>query len=80
MSTEKPPSETESTRVALAATDGLAAALEEVGFDVGREFPLLIGHLNSRGEPVVNVGRCAASVADRLTRVRADAAAAGITH
>jgi hypothetical protein len=50
-------------------TDRLAIALEEVGFDVGREFPALAHEVSHEGAPIVNLGRVTAPVADRLRRL-----------
>lgn len=56
------------------AADRLAIALEEAGFDVGREFPALQGMLNGEGAPVVNVGRVPATIARRLAAILSEAA------
>lgn len=54
------------------AADQLALALEDVGFDVGRMFPMLRG-VNWGGIPAVDLGRVtdtvAVSLADLLSRV-----------
>ena len=55
--------------VARSATDRLAVALEEVGFDVGLEFPALHDAIGCRGQAVVRIGDVAPMVADRLSDV-----------
>lgn len=65
--------------VAQRAADGLALALEDVGFDVGRVFPALRGNVESGGTPTVELGRITAEVAAQLTAVLSDAARHGVT-
>jgi hypothetical protein len=60
------------------SADRLAVALEEVGFDVGREFPMLTGCADRHGEPAVALGRVSASVADGLSAVLTEAARHGV--
>jgi len=60
------------------SADRLAVALEEVGFDVGREFPMLTGCVDRHGEPAVELGRVSASVADGLSAVLREAARHGV--
>ena len=48
------------------ATDRLALALEEVGFDVGLDFPALNEATDRNGSPVVRIGDVRPEVADRL--------------
>jgi hypothetical protein len=70
VSTVAPPDPLPSRDAEAAAqrsADQLALALEDAGFDVGREFPMLRGGLGSDGSPVVEIGRITASVAARLT-------------
>lgn len=61
------------------AADRLALALENVGFDVGRAFPLLIGAVDRGGAAVVDVGRVTARVATELAAVLSRATKRGIT-
>ncbi|MBT8226364.1 MAG: hypothetical protein HKP61_01960 [Dactylosporangium sp.] len=61
------------------AADRLALALEEIGFDVGRAFPLLHGMLNTDGTPGVLLGRVSADVAVDLAGALARAAECGVT-
>lgn len=61
------------------SADRLALALEEVGFDVGRAFPMLGASVDSRGGPGVELGRVAAAVADRLSMVLTEAVRYGVT-
>lgn len=71
---QEPPTDSDPESVAQRAADHLALALEDVGFDVGRAFPLLHGRLDREGAPVVDLGHVAASVASRLTAVLSRAA------
>jgi hypothetical protein len=48
------------------SADRLALALEEVGFDVGQEFPVLHDAMGRRGSAVVRIGDVQPAVADRL--------------
>jgi hypothetical protein len=72
---QKPP---RSRGLSARAADRLAVALEEVGFDVGREFPMLTGCVDRHGEPAVELGRVSASVADGLSAVLTEAAQHGV--
>ncbi|QSB14035.1 hypothetical protein JQS43_21230 [Natronosporangium hydrolyticum] len=63
---------------ALQTADALALALEEVGFDVGRAFPLLGAGSGREGVPVVELGQVSASVADSLAAVLHRAARKGL--
>lgn len=78
MSTAEPSESSDAEPVAHAATDRLATALEEVGFDVGRDFPWLRGVLNIHNAPVVDIGRISTVVAARLAKTLSDAARQGI--
>ncbi|MEU4563762.1 hypothetical protein AB0F72_35750 [Actinoplanes sp. NPDC023936] len=49
------------------AADRLASALEEAGFDVGREFPALHDAMGRHGAAVVRLGDVSPAVADRLS-------------
>lgn len=57
--------ETEAQR----ATDRLALALEDAGFDVGQEFPALHDAIGRQGIAVVRIGDIYPAVADRLAAV-----------
>jgi hypothetical protein len=61
------------------SADRLALALEEVGFDVGRAFPMLGAGVDARGRPGVELGRVAVTVADRLSAVLTEAVRHGVT-
>jgi len=73
------PADARPERVAQAAADQLATALEEVGFDVGREFTMLQGRADLNRTPRVDVGRISTTSAARLVRVLTEAARRGIT-
>jgi hypothetical protein len=60
-------------------TDRLALALEDVGFDVGRAFPMLGGKLDRDGNRVVELGRVTEAVARQLAEVLAHAAERGVS-
>lgn len=59
------------------AADRLALALEDVGFDVGRDFPSLSSGVDRAGAPVVQLGQVTAPVADGLASVLSQAAQHG---
>ena len=61
------------------SADRLAVALEEVGFDVGRAFPMLGAGVDARGGPGVELGRVAVAVADGLSAVLTGAVRHGVT-
>ncbi|WP_433609550.1 hypothetical protein ACQP2P_38635 [Dactylosporangium sp. CA-139114] len=61
------------------AADALALALEEAGFDVGREFPLLQATVSRDGTPTVEVGHLVPVVAERLADLIARAASSDVT-
>jgi hypothetical protein len=65
-------------RTARNAADQLATALEEVGFDVGREFSGLRSALNLGNRPAVDVGRITAESAFTLARILTEAAGHGV--
>lgn len=65
---QEPPAATADS-IARIAADRLAIALEEVGFDVGRDFTGLGHRVDTGGAPVVNIGPVAATVAARLTEL-----------
>ena len=54
---------------ARSATDRLALALEDAGFDVGQDFPALQDTIDRQGFAVVRIGDVRASIADRLAAV-----------
>lgn len=51
------------------SADRLALALEDAGFDVGQEFPVLHDAIGRRGSAVVRIGDISPTVADRLALV-----------
>ena len=65
-------------RAARQAADQLATALEEVGFDVGREFSGLQSALNLGNKPAVDVGRITSESAVTLARILTEAAGHGV--
>ena len=65
-------------RTARDAADRLATALEEVGFDVGREFSGLQSTINLGNRPAVDVGRITAESAVDLARILTEAAGCSI--
>lgn len=60
------------------SADLLASALENVGFDVGREFVMLRSAVDYRARPAVDLGQIPELTAQRLTIVLSRAAEAGI--
>jgi hypothetical protein len=66
---EPRPSSADAETTARIAADRLAIALEEAGFDVGREFAGLGHRVDASGTPSVNLGHVAASVAARLAEL-----------
>ncbi|GGK72487.1 hypothetical protein [Mangrovihabitans endophyticus] len=64
--------------VAQRAADRLATALEDGGFDVGRDFPVLHDAVGRQGVAVVRLGDVRPVTAERPARVLSDAAGAGI--
>jgi hypothetical protein len=74
MDGEQPPKDAGSDAIAQRSADRLALALEDVGFDVGREFPMLQGGVDQAGAPVVDLGRVTEAVASRLSLVLTRAA------
>lgn len=79
MAAEGVPSASDSEARAHLSADQLALALEEVGFDVGRDFPMLGSGLNRDGSPYVELGRVAESVASGLSTILIRAAQHGVT-
>jgi hypothetical protein len=79
MTTEDRPASDGALAAAERTADRLAVALEDVGFDVGRAFPVLNGGVDRRGHPIVDLGRVAEPVAFQLATVLARAAASGAT-
>jgi hypothetical protein len=79
MPTDDSPVGTRPERLAQDAADHLATALEEVGFDVGREFTMLQGRVDLDRTPRVDVGRISTASAARLVSVLVEAAQRGIT-
>jgi len=69
MVAREPSSGSDPDVVAQWSADRLALALEDVGFDVGREFPMLRGRVDGDGLPVVEMGRVTATVAAQLATV-----------
>jgi hypothetical protein len=69
MPTDDRPANSEPLAIAQRSADRLALALEEVGFDVGRAFPLLNGVVDRDGTPAVDLGRVAEPVASELAAV-----------
>ncbi|MEU8661923.1 hypothetical protein [Actinoplanes philippinensis] len=51
------------------ATDRLALVLEDLGFDVGQEFPGLHDVIDRRGVAVVRLGDVMPAIAERLAEV-----------
>lgn len=51
------------------AADRLALALEDVGFDVGRTFPMLSGTVGRDGAPAVVLGQVSGAAAEYLAEV-----------
>lgn len=72
------PNRSDAEAAARQAADRLALALEEVGFDVGRDFFMLCGLVDREGMPIVSLGRFTQETADRLSTVLAEAARYGI--
>jgi hypothetical protein len=64
---QEPPKELGPDAIAHHSADRLALALEDAGFDVGREFPMLHGGLDRDGTPIVNLGYITEVVAAHLT-------------
>ena len=62
---------------AQSAADRLALALEDIGFDVGQEFPALHDAIGRRGSAVVRIGDVEPAVADRLAGALVRPAVAG---
>ncbi|MEU8241794.1 hypothetical protein AB0C07_26385 [Actinoplanes missouriensis] len=52
--------------VAQDAADRLALALEDAGFDVGKDFPTLNDAIGRQGGAVVRLGDIRPAIADRL--------------
>jgi hypothetical protein len=67
-------------RLGQRSADRLALALEDVGFDVGQEFPMLRSEVDARGEPFIEVGRVSRATAARLSVILTEAARHGVTH
>jgi hypothetical protein len=79
MAPRDPLDDAEARRVAQDTADHVATALEDVGFDVGREFPMLRSGMNIHGSPTVDLGRVSITVADRIITVLKGAAERGVT-
>jgi len=75
MTGDERPTEAEAQRSA----DRLALAFEDVGFDVGQEFPALHDAIGRQGFAVVRLGDVLPLTADRLATVLSRAASQGIT-
>jgi hypothetical protein len=65
---------------ARGATERLALALEDAGFDVGKGFPALHDAIGRQGFAVVRLGDVSPSVADRLAAVVSLGSARTVTH
>jgi hypothetical protein len=76
---QEPPKDSAFEAVAQRSADRLALALEDVGFDVGRAFPLLQSGVDRDGTPIVELGRVTEEVASRLSTVLSRAAQRGVT-
>jgi hypothetical protein len=70
----------EDETAARGAADRLALALEDVGFDVGQDFPALHDAIGRQGFAVVRVGDVSPSVADRLSTIVSLGSARTVTH
>ena len=62
------------------ATDRLALALEDAGFDVGRDFPNLSNAVDRVGVAVVRLGDVLPATADRLAMLMLGAVLAAAQH
>lgn len=60
------------------AADRLALAFEDIGFDVGRAFPMLGAGTDRHGGPLVQVGSVSTEVAEMLAAVLGRAAVRGL--
>jgi hypothetical protein len=60
------------------AADRLAVALEDIGFDVGRAFPMLAVDTDQSGRSGVALGRVSVPVAESLAGVLGRAAVLGL--
>lgn len=60
------------------AADRLALAFEDIGFDVGRAFPMLGAGADRYGVQVVELGRVSVDVAEVLAAVLGRAAVRGL--
>ena len=70
----------EDENAARGATDRLALALEDAGFDVGQDFPALHDAIGRQGFAVVRLGDVSPSVADRLAAVMSLGSARTVIH
>lgn len=61
------------------AADVLALALEEIGFDVGRAFPMLSSGEGLNGVGYVELGRVTVGIASGLAWALAEAAGRGVS-
>lgn len=61
------------------AADLLAIALEDVGFDVGRAFPMMTSGTGLDGVGFVELGRVTAGIASGLASVLSEAAGRGVS-
>lgn len=78
VSASHPPTGANPAESAQQAADDLALALEEVGFDVGRSFPLLQGGVDGEETAIVELGKVRAETASGLAAVLSDAARRGV--
>ena len=79
MARQGSPSGADDEPSAQQAADVLALALEDVGFDVGRAFPMLTSGTGLDGVGFVELGRVTGGVASSLAYVLAEAAGRGIS-
>lgn len=70
---------TGSEEKAQQSADRLALALEDVGFDVGRSFPMLGGWVDRDGTPLIELGYVTESVSAHLASVLSQASRLGVT-
>ena len=79
MAAETPSTEPSLEATAQRTTDRLALALEEVGFDVGRAFPMLRSCVDREDLSVIELGRVTEEVAASLSALLMRAARQGVT-
>ncbi len=79
MTRQEPPTGADGGTSVQRTADRLALALEDVGFDVGRAFPMLRSGTNRDGAPFVELGTVTEAVASGLATVLSEAARLGVT-